>query len=161
LDARTLLTGSFDRTLVSWDLTTGKAKAKHPFTPSRFVLAPDGKQLAPRYVSWQFHLYDPVTLKEQVLCGGHMGWIHDAAYSADGKFLTTVGDDHALRLWDPATGTEIRPAGGHAGYVTCVAFLADNEMLITGGWDKYVRVWEARTGKEVRKHERKGVVTAV
>jgi WD40 repeat protein len=161
LDANTLMTGSFDRTLRVWDLTTGKTTSKRDFRHVRFVLAPDGKQIAPRYAPWQFHLCDPVTTKEQVQCGGHLGWIQDAAYSADGKFLATVGDDRSLRLWNPATGAEVRPAGGHNGLVSCVAFLPDNETLVTGGWDKHMRLWEARTGKEVRKHECKGVVTAV
>jgi WD40 repeat protein len=161
LDANTLLSGSFDRTLRLWDLVTGKTKSQHYFTVLRFVAAPDGKQIAPWNTPWQFHLYDPVTAKEQVRCNGHMGCIEHAAYSPDGKFLATVGDDCTLRLWNPATGAEVRPAGGHNGYVSCVAFLSDNETLVSGGWDQHIRMWEARTGKELRQHERKGVVTAV
>jgi WD40 repeat protein len=160
-DAGTVWTSSFDHWLQQWDAATGKLMHKTGFGPGRFVLAPDGKQLAPSCGNRHFSFCDPVAIRPQGRCLGHMGWMEHAAYSPDSKLLATVGDDHTLRLWHHATMAEVRPAGGHSGCVSAIAFLPNNETVITGGWDETVRLWEARTGKEVSLRWHTGRVTSV
>src|ERR1035441_3743473 len=53
-----------------------------------------------------------------------MGLINSVAYSPDGRYVLT-GGDNAARLWDAATGQLLRVFAGHALPVNSVAFSPD------------------------------------
>jgi WD40 repeat protein len=66
----------------------------------------------------------------------HGGWVHDVCFSADGKWIASVGSDQALRVWDGKTGKQVlvfrRPDGGF----DRVAFTADGKALVAAGHDR-------------------------
>jgi len=80
-------------------------------------------------------------------------YIHDVAYSPDGRVVATAGSDNAVQLWDPATGSLIRTLTGHEDDVSAVAFSPDGVLLASGagGWDdpgeSTIKIWRVSDGE--------------
>jgi WD40 repeat protein len=80
--------------------------------------------------------------------------VRAVAFSPDGRYLLTVGDDPAARLWDVATGKEIRqfiPTGPLAdvssGY--SATFIPGGSLLITQTPDG-LTFWDAASGQQTK-----------
>ncbi len=64
------------------------------------------------------------------------------AYSADGRMLATIGQDHVLHVWEVATGREICRFQGHEGWPCALAFSDDGRTLASGSLDSTVLLWD-------------------
>src|SRR5262245_29344999 len=84
---------------------------------------------------------------------GHDVDVNDVAYSGDGEYLVTTGDDGAARLWDPDTGDLVHAVEGD-GSVWGPSLSADGG-LFAAAWtdDGVVRVADTGTGSVVREIE--------
>ncbi|HEX2474789.1 MAG TPA: WD40 repeat domain-containing protein, partial [Lacipirellulaceae bacterium] len=81
----------------------------------------------------------------------------DAALSADGRFLVSVGSHAAIVVWDARTGERISDRFvGHSEASYDLAFTPDGRQIITGCLDGTIRIWNAATGAHERmlKHDR-------
>jgi RNA polymerase sigma factor (sigma-70 family) len=84
---------------------------------------------------------------------GHLGEVHAADFSPDGKVLATASEDRTVRLWDTATHKELAALKGHTDGVVSVAYSPDGATLASGGKDSTVRLWDVASGRELRKLE--------
>jgi hypothetical protein len=87
---------------------------------------------------------------------GHEGGVKAVAYSPDGKYLLSGGEDQTLRLWDVARGKEARIFTGHRDAVTSVAFSPDGRLAVSGSSDSTLRLWEVASGHELQATENLG-----
>lgn len=73
---------------------------------------------------------------------GHAAAVEAAAFSRDGRYLATAGDDHAARLWDLSKpGAPPAVLRGHAARVVALAFSPDGRFLATASDDNTARLW--------------------
>jgi WD40 repeat protein len=77
------------------------------------------------------------------------GTVSSVAFSPDGRFVLSGGDDKTLKLWELDTGKELRTFSGHTGAVVSVAFSPDGRFALSGD-DKALKLWEVDAGKELR-----------
>jgi WD40 repeat protein len=84
---------------------------------------------------------------------GHTAVVRSAAFSPNGKYVISGGDDNTLRLWEVWTGREVRVFEGHSDRVSSVAFGPEGKFVVSASHDQTLRLWEVTTGREVRSFE--------
>jgi WD40 repeat protein len=68
-------------------------------------------------------------------------------FSADGRYLVTVGRDSVAEFWNVETGERRISLRGHEHALRTVAASADGSVVATGGEETRVMVWDGQTGK--------------
>jgi RNA polymerase sigma factor (sigma-70 family) len=180
-DGATILSWSLDGMVRTWDSATGK-ELRHwkgdfevPF--GQFIVpSADGKTLAFVGQRPTIVLADAITGKELRRLDAHAPWPLGAAFSANGRTLTTWGVDGRARVWDLATGNETRailfteapeparvPVGGGAVpaaapepnslIIFSAAVSPDGRLLAFGSRRGFIAIHETANGEEVRRLE--------
>lgn len=122
---QTLVSGSQDRTIRQWDMTTGRL----------------------------IQTMDILSFSGTAWIGGSSAFV-DAGVGGSGDFvgalqcfeqgLAAGTADGIIRFWDLRTGAVARELTGHTGPVTSLQF--DDIHLVSGSLDRSVRIWDLRTG---------------
>jgi WD40 repeat protein len=76
----------------------------------------------------------------------HRGPVRAIAWSADGQWIASAGDDATVQLWNAADGQLLRTLA-HEAAVTDVAFSPAGDLLLTAS--THVQLWEPETGQLV------------
>ncbi len=138
-DGRRIALGTADGTLVV-DLETGITRrlqdAMHPT-----ALSPDGQILVTTQGA-DVVVWDVSSARRDGEARRHTGDVLSAAWSADGRWLASVGADGLVVVWDARTLQPSRVLTGHHGPVLMAHFAPDNRTLYTVGDDGSVLAWD-------------------
>ncbi|MDM8522213.1 hypothetical protein QUF80_02480 [Desulfococcaceae bacterium HSG8] len=152
-DGKYIISGSFDKTVRLWDLSTGKeirTFTGHQDSVNSVSLSEYGRTLVSGSDDNTVRLWNLSTGKELRTFTGHQDSVRSVSLSEDGTTLISGSNDKTVRLWDVSTGKEIRTFTGHQNFVNSVSLSEDGTTLISGSGDKTVRLWDVSTGKEIR-----------
>jgi hypothetical protein len=137
VDGDLAATADFARTIVLWDLKTGKQARqldRQEGTVAALEISPDRKLLAS--------------------CTGGWGFIGS-------RIIDDDYGDHTVQLWDLASGRRLLNITGHTDNVRSVAYFPDGLYFLSGGEDKTIRLWEVATGKQLFCRDIGGIVNQV
>lgn len=80
---------------------------------------------------------------------GHAGAVHAVAFSFDGTWLATGGEDHYIRVWNLQAIANPHTLAGHTEAITALAFTRDGQLLISASEDDTIRLWEVASWRQV------------
>ena len=144
------LTGSFDYSMMLWDLTAQPPRQirrfdKHDGWVKAVSFLPGGKR-ALSAGGGQVWVWDLETGKAIHTFDGHKAEVTTLALSSDGKWAASASSDRTVRLWNLDTLQPGPVLEGHRGPVNGVAFSRDDSTLYTASYDGTVRAWARDTG---------------
>ncbi len=155
-DGRRVLSGSSDKTLRLWDLTTGRTLRTFEGHESEVIavaISPDGRRALSGSGDTTLHLWELATGRLLRTFEGHTRWVRSVAISPDGRRALSGSSDKTLRLWDLATGRLLRTFEGHRSGVWSVAISPDGRRALSGSGDGTLHLWELATGRLLRTFE--------
>jgi len=152
-DGKQIVTGSDDRSIKLWDLTSGrliKTFTGDFLSAFRVRFSPDGRQIY-SVLSVQgdnVHIWD-INSGQKIRSFRATG---RADFSADGRYLITC--DSFVRLYDIATGQEVRNFPSSYRYNDGVSISYDGRQALTrintGTGIVRVTLWDVDNGNEIR-----------
>jgi WD40 repeat protein/serine/threonine protein kinase len=145
-DGTHLAVGSADRPVKIWNISTGEEIRTIDGFGRSLCFSPDGKRLAGGHGN-TIRVWDFDTGRELFSLSGHTGFVMGVAFSADGRYIASAGDDRTARVWDTAKPNAAYTLRGHHHLVYSAAFNPDRTRLATASFDGTVRVWNAPTGE--------------
>ncbi len=139
-----------------WSFTDRGATRSATLPRQRFAVAqmrfaPDGRSLAAAPWDDSSDAQPALLWHPPEAPGGftplpHRDGVRCVAFSPNGQFVATGGEDNLARVWLAATGEARTPYLRHRGYVLALAFSPDSRMLATASLDGTARVWDTRDG---------------
>ncbi|MCI0685238.1 MAG: WD40 repeat domain-containing protein [Gemmataceae bacterium] len=146
-DGKVLVSAGQDRLVIFWDPATGRELRRldrHSRCVRGLALTRDGKTLVSVGEDRNIFVWDfPAGAAR--LGFKRPGWVHAAAFSADGLTLATGGRDQTVHVRNLRPPYPIDSMGGYEGPITSVAVFADGKMIAAGNEDGNVRLWEVMT----------------
>ena len=146
-----LATGSGDRTVKLWDLTTGQLLATteghtNQITSVRF--SPNGDMLASGSLDQTVKLWsicttpDGITLHLIQTLIGHSDGVWSVQFHPYAPILVSSGNDRTIRLWDIPTGKLLTTFTGHTEQITTLDICPDGFHLLSGSSDYSIKLWD-------------------
>lgn len=154
-DGKRALTGSFDYSMMVWDLEQEPPKLalrfpEHDAAVNVVRFLPGETRALTAGDDGIIRIWDLATGTLVRRLDGHTAKIVDVALTDDGRTAASASWDRSVRLWDLTSGKPGPVIKGHTSPVNAVAFTEGGDgRILTGGYDGTIRLWE-RDGTPVR-----------
>ena len=151
-DQKTILSSSWDHSLILWDLETGEALRKfegHAEPVYSIDISDDGQTAVSAGEGTVAILWDMQTGGMKHRFEGYKGPINEVRFSPDGKSIAAAGwdEDWPVIRWDIETGEIIGRYEGEATGMQGLEFTPDGSGILSGSNDGLLFLWDAQTGE--------------
>ena len=151
-DGTRLASGSRDKTVRLWDLTSEDkwvTLRKHTGWTNVLAFSPDGKMLASGSTDKTVQLWDTNTGKSIATLTGHLNGMTALAFSPDGNTLASGSTDGTVRFWHTETGTLLTdPVTGHSQSMKAATFFQDSSTLVSVAFNGVITFWDLKTSQK-------------
>ena len=151
-DGQTLVSGSEDKTIKLWQLSTGQIWRTLKSNSEQVLsvaFSPDGQSLtsgsfatANAIRTWQLQTGE---LHRQFSPQANKVWSVDI--SSNGETLASTSGERGIKIWHLPTGELRQSLKGHTDTVWSVKISPDGKFLASGSKDKTIKVWHLPTGR--------------
>ncbi len=164
-DGSTLASGSWDSTIVLWDMDTRERMAVlegHTHGVTSVAFSSDGSTLASGSLGGEILLWDVAAREAVGALEGYTERISEVAFSPDGRTLAAGGWwDDTVKLWDVATREEVATVQMHTDPILSVAFSPDGSILASALGDNTILLWDVAAQEEIATLKRQSIIYAM
>ncbi|PSB45763.1 serine/threonine protein kinase [filamentous cyanobacterium Phorm 6] len=153
-DSKTLVSGSWDKTIKIWNLETGAligTLTGHSDRVNSVAISSDGKMLVSGSSDETIKFWN--LYNGDLLCtfSGHSMEVNSVAVNPKGQVIASCGGaDNTIKIWNLRSGELLRTLRGHSDNVNAVVFSPDGKILASGSSDATSKVWDVESGKLLR-----------
>ena len=145
-DNQTLISGSGDRSVKVWNLSTGQllhTLLGHQSSVTSVAISLDGKLLASGSYDKTIRLWKPKTgqLHLQLSAGAQ---ITSVLIDPSNQAVIAGCSDNQIRVWSLTDGKALKNWGDHSSSVTSMAISTDGKIVVTGSSDTTIVVGKIR-----------------
>ncbi|MEG4082768.1 WD40 repeat domain-containing protein [Microcoleus sp. POL10_C6] len=151
-DNERAITGSRDKTLKIWDLTTRRqiyTLQGHKDWIASVAVTLDSQYLISGSKDKTLKVWNLRTRKELFTLAGHSSPVTAVAVTPDGLRAISSSSDGSLKVWNLESREEILTIDGHRDSVEAIAVTPDGKHLVSAASDHTLRVWDLLTGEEI------------
>lgn len=143
-----LLSGSRDKTLITWELTRDdqqygvpkKSLKGHSHIVQDAVISPDGAFALSASWDRTLRLWNLSTGETTQTFVGHEGDVLSVSIAKNSRQIVSASRDKTVKVWN-VIGTCMSTLRGHSDWVSSVRFSpSDSPVVVSAGWDKLVKV---------------------
>jgi len=150
-DKTRALTGSFDYSMMLWDISGDAPKEVRRFDDHdgwvKAVAFLPGEKRALAAGGGEVWVWDLETGKPVHTFKGHSAEVSAVSLSPNGKWAASSSSDRTVRLWNLETLKPGPVLNGHRGPVNGVAFSQDGKVVYTASYDGTIRTWASGSGE--------------
>jgi WD40 repeat protein len=153
-DGKHLVSGSFDRTAIIWDVNDHRLLyrlAGHTGLLQGVAFTPDGERVITASEDTTLKLWSVSDGRELATLAGHSDKVRSMAVSSLDGLIASGSRNGEIRLWDSRTGRFVRTLANQGVEVGALSFSADGKLLVAGNGAQIgpfpLRVWDVATGR--------------
>ena len=145
-DGRVVASGGGDNTLRLWDVATGQ-EIVAPIKHKGDVLGVSCSPVEPIVVSAatnKLHMVD-LTTGEIIGQADHRHNVYRVAFSPDGRFVASGGNDNRVYFYDAKAGNLLGSGDWQAGDITAIVYSPDGASVAVGSADRRLKIYNSQT----------------
>jgi len=152
-DGRYALSGSWDRTLRLWDLSSGKTVRSftgHTSDVNSVAFSADNRQIVSGSRDRTIRLWNTLAECKFVITEDqHTDWVSCVRFSPSTKqpLIVSCGWDKLIKVWDLNTCKLKTNLAGHKSVLYTVTISPDGSLCASGGKDGVAMLWDVNEGK--------------
>ncbi|HEU0002536.1 MAG TPA: serine/threonine-protein kinase [Ktedonobacteraceae bacterium] len=159
-DGKRIASAGQDRLAQVWDAFDGGnlfTYQNHADVVNSLCWSPDGRHIASASRDQTVHIWDAasgrVWLRAVALLAGfrysvfegHASEVNTLAWSPDGRYIASAGNDNSVLVWETSTRNVITCFQAHTDSVQMVAWSPDGKHIASASIDHTVRIWDAHS----------------
>lgn len=153
-DGTRALSGSFDYSMILWDLTPARPQKLHAFDDHEgavndVAFLPGGERAVSASDDGTVGLWDLAGAKLIARFKGHSHKVVKIAINQDGSKAVSASWDRTARIWDLAAQKPGPVLKGHRNTINDATFSIDGAHVFTASYDGTIRQWRTSDGEEI------------
>ncbi|XP_020790197.2 WD repeat-containing protein 88-like [Boleophthalmus pectinirostris] len=150
-DTNRMVTVSWDKKMVSWDMETGQMlwKCRQPGLLTSCSSSADGRLLVCASVPQNGVYISDAASGQTVhhINGYHKTTISRCRFDPESKRIVSVSADRCIKLWDlHSHKTTVSIDSNHSNAISDCCFTSNGHFLCTASWDKTLKLWDLQSG---------------